>query len=270
MRLSRFGLLCAAITAVAGCSSEDITNTALPALAGVRYINALADTGRVDVRMVDQVEWSATANNLNFRQGIEHQPTEAKARHIRVFSFASMNVNVVSQVLVDTTISFAANTKATLLLTGSARAGTAHFVVIDDTPPALASGATGQIAMRTVNASTGAIDAYVGTDTTVAVTGSPTAANVAVNAASPYLTRPAGNVALKVAAAGSATSSAAAAGPPGSPNPIGAAGTYFPSAGVNNGGSAFSVYYFPRGVAGSLQTATTPGIVWFVDQVPTS
>jgi hypothetical protein len=271
MRLSRFGLLCAAITAVVGCSSEDITNTSLPALAGVRYINALADTGRVDVRMVDQVEWSATANNLNFRQGIEHQPTEAKARHIRVFSFASMNVNVVSQVLVDTTISFAANTKATLLLTGSARAGTAHFVVIDDTPPALTPGATGQIALRAVNASTGAVDAYVVTLPADAITGAPTAANVAVNAASAYVTRTAGSVALRVTNPGSTTANASAAGPAGSPNPIGAPGTYFPSAGVNNGGSAFSVYYFPPGVAGSLQTAlTTPVIIWFVDRVPTS
>jgi hypothetical protein len=268
MRLSRFGLLCAAITAVVGCSSEDITNTALPALAGVRYINALADTGRVDVRMVDQVEWSATANALNFRQAIEHHPTEAKARHIKVFSFASNNVNVVSQVLVDTTISFAANTKTTLLLTGSARAGTAHFVVIDDAPPALAAN---QIAVRAVNASTGAIDAYVVTLPADAITGTPTAANVAVNTASPYVTRAVGNVALRVTDPGSTTANASAAGPAGSPNPIGTPGTFFPSAGVNNGGSAFSVYYFPAGVAGSLQAAiTAPGIIWFVDQVPTS
>jgi hypothetical protein len=268
MRLSRFGLFCAAITAVVGCSSEDITNTALPALAGVRYINALADTGLVDIHMVDQVEWSATANALDFRKAIEHQPTEAKSRHIKVFSFASRDVSVVQQVLVDTVLTFAANTKQTLLLTGSARAGTAHFVVIDDAPPNL--GAT-EIAVRAVNASTGAIDAYVVTLPADAISGSPTAANVAVNAASPYVTRAVGNVALRVTNPGSTTANASAAGPAGSPNPIGAPGTYFPSAGVNNGGSAFSVYYFPPGVAGSLQTAlTTPVIIWFVDRVPTS
>jgi hypothetical protein len=267
MRLSRFGLICAALTAIVGCSSEDITNTALPQLAGVRFINALADTGLVDIRMIDQVEWSAVANGINFRQGTEHQPTEAKARHIRVFSFASRDAGVVQQVLVDTTITFAANTKATLLLTGSARGGTARFVVIDDAPPAPAAG---QIAVRTVNASTGAIDAYVVTAPTDPIAGSPSAPNVAVNAASPYLTRPTGDVALRVTDPGSTTANASAAGPPGSPNPIGPSGSYFPSAGVNNAGSAFSVYYFPRGVAGSLQTATTPGIVWFVDLVPTA
>jgi hypothetical protein len=267
MRLSRFGFLCAAITAIVGCSSEDITNAALPPLAGVRYINALADTSAVDIRMVDQVEWSATANGLNFRQGIEHQPTEAKARHIRVFSFASRNVGVVQQVLVDTTITFTENTKTTLLLTGSSRTNTAHFVVIDDGSP---TPGAGQIAVRAVNASTGAIDAYVVTDTTVAISGSPTAANVTVNAVSPYVVRAVGPVALRVTDPGSTTANASGVGPVGSPNPIGAPGTYFPSAGVDNAGSAFSVYYFPRGVAGSLQTAITPGIIWFVDRVPTA
>lgn len=268
MRLSRFGLLCAAITAVIGCSSEDITNSALPDLAGVRYINALSDTGLVDIRMVDQVEWSATANGLDFRKGIEHQPTEAKSRHIKVFSFASRDQSVVQQVLVDTTLSFAANTKTTLLLTGSARAKTAHFVVIDDSPPALAAD---QIAVRAVNASTGAIDAYVVTAPGDAISGSPTAANLAINAASAYVTRATGSVALKVTDAGAITANASAAGPVGSANPIGAVGTYNPSAGVNNGGSAFSVYYFPPGVVGSLQAATTtPTIIWFVDRVPTS
>lgn len=266
MRLSRFGFLCVAITAIVGCSSEDITNVRLPDLAGVRYINALADTGLVDIRMVDQVEWSVTANALNFRAGIEHQPTEAKARHIRVFSFASRAVGVVSQVIVDTTITFAANSKSTLLLTGSARARTARFVVIDDAPPAAAAN---QIAVRAVNASTGAIDAYVVTAPGDPIAGSPTAANIAVNAASPYITRATGIVALKVTDAGSPVANASAAGPPASAPPIGT--PFLPSAGIDTGGSAFSVYYFPPGVAGSAQAAVTaPGIVWFVDRVPTS
>jgi hypothetical protein len=264
MTLSRFGLLCATITAIVGCSSTDLTNTALPALAGVRYINALADTGTVDIRMVDQVEWSATANALDFRKGIEHQPTEAKARHIRVFSFASRSISVVQQVLVDTTITFTENTKTTLLLTGSARAGTAHFVVIDDAPPATD---TTQIVVRAVNASTGAIDAYVVTNAGDPIAGSPTAANVAVNAASPYITRPKGVVALKVTDAGSTTANASAQGPPASAPPIGT--PFNPSAGIDTGTSAFSVYYFPRGVVGSAQNAlNTPGIIWFVDRVP--
>jgi hypothetical protein len=264
MRLIRFGILCTGLAALVACSGEDVSAPDLPALGGVRFINALADTGAVDIRMVDQVEWSAFANALNFRQGTEHMPTEAKARHIRVFSFANRDVNTVQQVIHDTTIVVSANTNVTLLLTGSARARTAKFVVISDTPPTLAAG---QIAVRAVNASTGAVNAYVVDTTTDAVTGvSPAASNLGVNSTSSYVTRAAGRVALTVTDPGSTTANAAVNGPAAPADPAGTG--YNKAAGVRNAGSVFSVYYFPRGVAGSLQTATTPGIVWFVDQRP--
>lgn len=272
MRLTRFGILAIALAAIAGCSGEDVSAPPLPALAGVRYINAVSDTGRIDVKMVDQVEWSAyTVSPLNFREGMEHMPTEAgKARHIRAFSYASTNVAVVQQIIADTTLTFTANARYTVLLTGSARAKTVKFVVISDDAPALTAGATGTIAVRTVNASTGAINGYVVTNSTDAISGTPAASNLGVNSASAYVTRTAGNVALRVTDPGSTTANASVQGPVGTANPIGNAGTFLPSAGVNNGGSAFSVYYFPRGTAGSLQTSTTPTIVWFVDRVPTA
>lgn len=266
MRLTRFGIFGIALAAIVGCSEDDVSAPPLPALAGVRYINAVSDTGRVDIRMVDQVEWSATGNALDFRQGIEHQPTEAKPRRIRAFSFASREVTVVQQVLADTTLTFAANSRYTVLLTGSARAKTLRFVLINDDAPA---GSATQIAVRAVNASTGAINAYVTTTTTDAITGTPSASNLAPYVASPYITRTAGNTALRVTDVGSTTATASVAGPNGTTNPLGASGTFFPSAGVNNGGSAFSAYYFPRGTAGSVQTSTTPTVIWFVDRVPT-
>lgn len=265
MRFSRLGALCATIALVAACSGEDISNPDTPPLAGVRFINALADTSAVDVRMVDQVEWTAYANALNFRQGIEHMPTEAKARHIRVFSFASRDVGVVQQVLADTTITFTANSKYTLLLTGSARAKTVKFVVIND--DATDPGA-GLIAVRTVNASTGAINSYVVTAPADPLPGTPSAANVGAYAASPYLTRPMGAVAVRVTDPGSTTANASVAGPASGADPVGTG--YFKSAGIDRAGSAFSVYYFPRGVAGSPQTVATPSIVWFVDRIPTT
>ncbi len=266
MRVSRFLLLSLSLGALAACDSSDTSEPARPPLAGVRVINALADTTSVDVRMVDQIEWSAVANNLAFRAGTEHQPTEAKARHIRVFGFLASNPTIdnVSKTLLDTTITFTANSKVTLLLTGSARAKTVQFVVINDDAPAVASG---QIAVRAVNASTGAVDAYFVAAPTDPIAGTPSAANLGANTASTYVSRSAGNVALRVADRGTTTATASAAGPTA---PTAAAGV-LPAAGVNSSGSAFSVYYFPRGVAGSPQNAvTTPGIVWFVDKVPTA
>jgi hypothetical protein len=85
--------------------------------------------------------------------------------------------------------------------------------------------------------------------------------------ATPYATRAAGAVAARFTAAGGTAAAASTAGPA---SPSAAAGAS-PAAGVNTAGSAFSVYYFPRGVAGSPQNAaTTPRVTWFVDRVPTS
>jgi hypothetical protein len=263
MRFRHIAITAFGLAALAGCKS-DITSSARPPLAGVRFINGLSDTNSVDIRMVDQVEWSAVANNIAFRAGTEHQPVEAKSRRIRVFAFVSANPTIdnVSKVLLDTSVAFTANSKVTLLLTGSARARTVRFMMLDD---AVAAPATGQIALRVVNTSTGAVDAYyTPTDSTPIVGLQPSVANVAPLGVSPYTTRAVGDVAARFTDAGGVVPTASRAGPPA---PVGAPGTA-PAAGVNSSGSAFSVYYFPRGVAGSPQTAATPGVTWFVDRVP--
>jgi hypothetical protein len=265
MRLTRFVMLGLGLTALTACDEDKITTTTPPPLAGVRVVNAISDTGSVDVRMVDQVEWSIEANNINFRAGSVYSPTEAKARHIRVFTFNTSNPSIanVTGVLADTTLTFAANGRYTLLLTGSARAKTVKVNLISDDAPTLAAG---QIALRTVNASTGAISSYVTTNSTDALPSTPTASNIAPISASPYITRSTGSVAVRVTDVGSTTVNATQAGPAA---PVGPAGSIL-AAGVGSAGTAFSVYYFPRGVAGSAQTATTPAIVWFVDRQPTS
>ena len=266
MRLSRLAMLAAGTLSFGACSSDTITTTTLPPLAGVRFINALSDTGAVDIRMIDQVELSAVANKLAFRDGTEHQPTEARARHIRVFP-NSFDQAITQKYMLDTTITLVADTRVTLLLTGSARAKTVKFVVITDSPPAVTAG---QIAVRAVNAATGAIDAYVVTDTTVAIAAGTPLANVAPLATSVYVTRATGAAAIRVTDAGSATVNISAPGPV---SPALLAGE-LPAAGVNSAGTAFSVFYFPRAVAGSSAPQTAaflkPGAIWFVDRVPLS
>jgi hypothetical protein len=254
-----------ALTAMAACDEDKVTTTTPPPLAGVRVINAIADTGAIDARMIDQVEWSIEANNLQFRAGTAYLPTEAKSRHIRVFTFNTVSPTLanVTGILADTTLTFAANGRYTLLLTGSARSKTVKVNLISDDAPTLAAG---QIALRTVNASTGAISSYVTNTTTDALPATPTAANIGAVAVSPYITRSTGSVAVRVTDNGSTTVNATQAGPAA---PAGPAGSIL-AAGVGSSGTAFSVYYFPRGVAGSPQTSTTPAIVWFVDRQPTS
>ena len=266
MRLSRFVILAAATLSFGACKSDTITTTTLPPLAGVRFINALSDTGAVDIRMIDQVELSAVANQLAFRAGTEHQPTEAKARHIRVFP-NSFDQAITQKYMLDTTITLVADTRVTLLLTGSARAKTVRFVVLTDSPPGVTAG---QIAVRAVNAATGAIDAYVVNTTADPVPGGTALANLAPLATSAYVTRATGAAAIRVTDAGSATVNVSAAGPA---SPAQLAGE-LPAAGVNSSGTAFSVFYFPRSVAGTTapQTAAflVPAAIWFVDRVPLS
>ena len=265
MRLTRLTALFGTAIAIAGCSSDKITSTSFPPLAGVRWINAVADTGAIDVRAIDQIEFSPVVNALAFRSGTEHQPVEAKARHFRAF-ITSTNPAITSNPIVDTTITFAADQRYTVVLTGSARTKVS-LVVIDDNG---AAPAAGEIAIRTVNASGGAIDAYVLDSTATPVAGTATAANVAPLTASAYVGHATGKVAMRVTPAGTpGTVSASAQGPYAPAAIVGAA----PAAGVNTASTPFSVYYFPRSVAGSgaPQTAAfqNPAVIWFVDKVPT-
>ena len=265
MTLSRIVALGFVIAAASACGSDEVTDPSLPPLAGVRFINGLSDSSAVDVRMVDQVEFSFNGiQNRAFRAGTEHQPVEAKARHIRVFP-NSLNPAITSAYMVDTTITFNANSRYTLLLVRE-NATHVHFVVIDDNVPAPPAG---QISIRMVNASTGAIDSYV-VNTFVAtdpVTPPATSANVAPLGISTAISRAAGNAAVRVTPAGSTTVAASQAGPTNT-TPAGEK----PAAAVNSAGTAFSVYYFPRSVAGTSapQTAafTSPAVVWFVDRNP--
>lgn len=262
MRLTRFAILGASlgILAAAGCSDDKISAPTLPPLAGVRFINAVADTGAVDIRMIDQVEYTPTASGLNFRQGTEHQPTEAKARHLRVFP-TSTNVNITPNFLLDTTITIAANTRVTLLLTGSARAKTLKFITITDDATAPAAGS---IAVRVVNAGSTPVNGYLVDSIATGIADPAAASNVAPLGASAYVTRTVGKAAVRVTDVGSATINASGQGPTASVV-VGANA----AAGVNSPGTKFSVYYFPRGVAGSPQnTVTTPTVTWFVDRNP--
>jgi Domain of unknown function (DUF4397) len=279
MRLSRLTTLFVAVAALTACGKDKVTDPSFPPLAGVRFINGVNDTSAIDVRAIDQIEFSPVANALAYRGGTEHQPTEAKTRHFRAF-ITSTNAAITSNPIVDTTVTFAANTRYTVLLTGAARTKVQFLVINDDAP----TPAAGQIAIRSVNASTGAIDAYVVDSTVTPLPGSPAASNVTPLASSPYIGRAAGKVAMQVTPTGSGTVSAAQQGPPAPATLIG----QIPAAGVTTAGTPFSVYFFPAGVPGSPTAPATganrcsaaaplvpapscvPTIVWFVDRVPTS
>lgn len=261
MRFTRLATLALGLAALTACEDE-VTSPDTPPLGGVRYINAVADTFAVDITMIDQLEWSANARNLNFRAGTEHFPTEVGERRVRVFAFNSANPNIggVTTILLDTTLTVTVDQRSTFLLTGSARAGNLRFVEIVDNPP---EAAAGQISVRAINTSTGAVDVYYVPRDTSTITGAPAIDNLAAMAVSPYQGRATGAVAARVTPDNSTTVAASQAGPAAPSTLPGAT----PAPGVDVAGSGFSVYYFPRGVAGSPQNSrSTPAVVWFVDK----
>lgn len=275
MRLTRLSFFPAVLALIAACGRDNgVSVNARPPLGGVRFINAVPDGGPVDIRMVDQVEWSASSVNgsnigLAFRAGTIHWPTEAKARQIRVFPTDS-SLAVTTQVLHDTTIVIEANKNVTLMLVGSrAAGGRVSFIRIDDTPPAL-SGT--KIAVRLVNASSAGstpadADAYLTASTSSSVAGAaPSFAGLAPRTASTYVVRDTAQFAVRASAAGDQTTLWSAAAPPGAPAAAGIAAT----AGAAGPGSALSAFLFPRSVAGTKAPAgfTAPGVVWFVDLIP--
>lgn len=277
MRFSRLSLLPLALIAAAACHDDAVSVNTRPPLGGVRFVNAVPDGGPVDIRMVDQVEWSANsvADNtaccgLPFRGGTIHWATEAKARHIRVFPTDS-SLAVTTQILHDTTITIEANKNVTLMLVGSrAAGGKVSFVKIDDNPGAVPST---QIATRLVNAGPatqpGPASGYITATSTSPLPATATFPTVAPLSASPYVLRPTGAFAFQATPAGdAATIWAALAAPTGAP----ASGLIGATVGATGGGSAFSAYLFPRSVAGTAAPQSTafqsPAIVYFEDLIP--
>jgi hypothetical protein len=275
MRSFRLSLLPLALMAAAACNTEDaVSANVRPPLGGVRFINAVPDGGPVDIRMVDQVEWSASsvADNsaccgLPFRGGTIHWATEAKARHIRVFPTDS-SLAITTTILHDTTITIEANKNVTLMLVGSrAAGGKVSFVTIDDNPPPVPAD---QVATRLVNAGQpAAASGYITATASTPLPATATFATVAPRAAATYVLRPTGTFAIQASPAGDNTTVwAALAAPAGAP----ADGLIGATAGALGGGSAFSAYLFPRSVAGTgaPQSAAfqVPALVYFVDLIP--
>jgi hypothetical protein len=276
MRVSRIGLACIGALLAVGCSESDGPFFApeVP-LAYTRFINAIPDTGAIDFRFVDLVEYSPFAVQLAYRGFTPYQGTATGARHLKVFTNpggSNTLIQHVTNVVLEESPTFEAGKYYTLVAVGYSRTtGTPRvkLQVYEDPIPDPGT----QVAFRVVNLATGlsSLDVSLTSTSTDAIPATPNVAdNLAYLAASAYLTRAPGNAWFRVQ---ESTSAAEIVTGNGRQAPAGAAGDPLNNlttiGGSGQAGSAVTAWIFPRTVAGSTApSVTTPSIIFTVDKHP--
>jgi len=268
MRFLRLLPLAAVVFAAGACDEDgSISTTTRPPLAFIRYVNAVPDTGALDFRFIDEIEYSPNYPNNAFRTIGHYQGAAVGTRPVRVFA-NSGTIGVTSVPLVDTTITLVAGTYYTILHAGNSRAADGNaladrLIILDDTRPAQDAG----IHISTVNTSTAAVDVSI--SAAVADAWAVSNANVLYGTRTAYGARASlAGTAVRVAPTGLTVPTGSALGF------TGAAGTVAvdPVGGTNIAGTQFSAFFFPASVAGSPapQTAAflAPAVTFYVDRQP--
>jgi hypothetical protein len=167
MQFNRMLLATFSVVVVAACSDDPVSKLVTPApFSSIRWVNAVADTVAMDFRIVDFPS-NASEPNLAFGASSGNwRNLPPGAHHIKVFftntTVAGTDASVVSQVFVDTTLTFEEGKKYTILHYGFTKAGATprnQLVLIEDVPP---TPSAGQIALRAINAAPalGTVDVY--------------------------------------------------------------------------------------------------------------
>lgn len=262
-----FSVTCLFVGAVSACSKPDavVATEDIPT-AGVRFINAVPDTAGsagMILRFVDQVE-NNTQFRISFRNNpvttsgipgmnaVQYKPARAGSRHMVIFYDDTLQA-IAATSIKDTTVSLTAGHNYTAILWGYARAGSAPAMKLTFIDETVADPGT-QVALRVINATSGAIDVsqYAKGGTAPAT---PTWAGVAAMSVSSYVLSAPGAVMYKVRSAGSATDMfndvQALLGSPATSS----AGTTVldiaPIPGTNVAGSAVTLIVFPPSVVGA-------------------
>lgn len=283
MRFVKLVLCAGTLLGLAACSDDSgVTDGGPPPPAAlVRFINTVTDTGTVDLRFVDMVESLPTMQGVAFRgaSGLYQRVTPG-ARSARVFP-TSTNVDLTQIRLVDTTVTFVADNRYTLVYAGRANGNQDRLAVISEdltlpTPPA------NNIAIQVLHAATGVgnVDVYVtpagATDNANPIGNAVTVVrnlpNLGKSAYVNVPVRPTAGETLyqfTVTAAGSTTPLfTARPNLPGAQPPAGA--TYGPQPGVQISGSVLTAVLTSGSVAGTRQSTAatqTPNVVLLVDKV---
>lgn len=286
-RILQLSALCFVAGVVSACKPDEEITAPIGPTAGVRFINAVPDTGGangLDFRFVDIAENSA-AFRVPFRNSpqtsagvtasalIQFKPAKAGQRHFRVFLDDTLQ-SVASIVLKDSTVNLEAGHNYTFLLWGNSRSSSSaanrmRMTVIDET---VADPGT-NVALRVINATGNPIDVrhYAGTTVPAGVTWG----NVAGYTVSTYVNASPAQIRYNVQPAGGGTTLFAdALALIGQPVGTTAGGCTVgldceAVPGTTVPGSAVTLIVFPPSVAGSrAANFTTPGGSFMWDRRP--
>jgi Domain of unknown function (DUF4397) len=157
MNVHRLLALSGVAVVAAACGNDDKgSTTPNQSVAYVRYVDAVPDTSALDFRFIDVIDNSPMFPGVTYGQYTPYQATGTGARHIKIFINPApyrpdSSQIVAKQYLVDTTVTFEANTHYTVLHAGYAKTGATPkqglYVIKDDLP----AQATGKIALRAIN-----------------------------------------------------------------------------------------------------------------------
>ena len=283
--------ICFLVGVVSSCQPDRVVSTQSPSVAGVRFINAVPDTGAafgLDFRFVDIVE-NSDAYRVTFRDTpsasgavvaaaqIEYKPAAIGSRHFRIFLSDSLQ-SVATQVLKDSTVTFESGHNYTFLLWGNARSTGSdkmRLTVIDET----VADPGQQVALRVINASGSPVDVRQ-YPTTGTVPAAADWANVAAYSVTTYKLVSPAQIKFNVQPSGGGTAlftdvqaivgeavGTQAGSSTGGGCTVGVDCAVIPGTAV--AGSAVTLIVFPRSVAGSKATNfTTPGAVTMWDRRP--
>ena len=285
-RITQLSMLCLAAGAVGACTPEALVKSEDIPTAGVRFINAVPDTGGaygLDFRFVDIVE-NSSAYRVGFRNGptttggvtgatlVQYKNAQAGSRHFKIFLDDTLQ-KVASIALKDSTVNLEAGHNYTFLLWGNARSSGSdkmRLTVIDENVPDPGS----QVALRVINTQSTPIDVrqYAATGTLPA---SPTWANVGPYTVSNFVLVAPSQIRYNVQPAGGGTAlfsdALALIGQPVGTATAGCVVGVDCEAlpGTTVSGSAVTLIVFPASVAGSKATNfTTPGGAFIWDRRP--
>ncbi len=268
----RFAVCTALAGWAAACHPDAVTNAPVVPKAGIHYVNAVADTGAMDFRVVDIV-----SNSGLFPAGFRgmnpyYQGIEAGNRDIKVFMDGT-DPAIASTLMLEQTFAFTVNTSYTFLAYGYARTGQTpakKVLVTTDAPPAVV---TGQVHIRVIQlASTLAplattpVDVWVAARGAGALSGSPTLANLGFEGVSSYAQVPVGTYRMAFTATGTTTPVLFQ-----SNMPVGVAGTdsLNPIGGTTRGGTAITALVMPQSVPGSAAPFSFSAISGFTSLTTT-